>query len=174
MKKDTEATRYFSDRQEKRIANALGWDVVSGSGNQDFHPGDLIGPNWLGECKTHVTSGQKIKFDLKVWQKICAEAESKFRYPALIVDDGTQVNSHAWVMFPIDAVGHRDMEEIPWTLIVKTNVVFNGDERKRSYLEVKEGFHLDDKHVVYRVPFNRTSVGVCPFDTFCAMFGEYR
>ena len=174
MKRDNTATRYFSDRQEKRIAGALGWDVVSGSGNQDFHPGDLIGPSWLGECKTHVTSGQKIKFDLKVWNKICEEAESKFRYPVLIVDDGTQLPSHAWVMYPIDAADHRDMEELPWTKIVKTNVIFDGTKQLEDYREVRTALRIGDKYAVYRVPFNRSSVGVCPFETFCAMFGEYR
>ena len=174
MAKDKEATKYFSSRQESRIAGSLGWEVVSGSGARDFHPGDIIGPNWLGECKTHVTAGQKIKFDLKVWNKICEEAVAKFRYPVLVVDDGTQLNSHAWAMYPADSItGHKSVE-IPWTAIVKTNVVFDGDKKLIDYKEVKHELHLDEMNAVYRIPFAGKYVHVCPFETFCTMCGEYR
>lgn len=174
MAKDKEATKYFSSRQETRISSALGWEVVSGSGARDFHPGDIIGPNWLGECKTHVTSGQKIKFDLKVWNKICEEALAKFRYPMLVVDDGTQLNSHAWVMYPADSIIGIKCVELPWTKIVKTNVVFDGDALRTSYNTMRAELGLDGLNAVYRVPFGSKFVYVCPFDTFCAMFGEYR
>lgn len=174
MSKDKEATRYFSTRQESRISGALGWEVVSGSGARDFHPGDIIGPNWLGECKTHVTAGQKIKFDLKVWQKICEEAVTCFRYPVLIVDDGTQLNSHAWVMYPADSITCAKSSELLWTKIVKTNVVFDGTTMKSSYDAARRELHLENSHLVYRIPFGGRAVHVCPFDTFCAMFGEYK
>ncbi len=90
--------KYYSDRQEHMIADYLGWSVVSGSGARSTLPGDIRSEDWLGECKTHKTPGQMISFKHKVWKKIQDEASSKFKFPALFVDDGSQTVENTWVM----------------------------------------------------------------------------
>lgn len=49
------ATRDYSDKQEKRIANYLGGRVQSGSGATSHQKGDVILDDWLLECKTKTT-----------------------------------------------------------------------------------------------------------------------
>lgn len=80
------------------IADYLEWECVVASGARACHPGDIISDLWLGECKTHVTTGNRIKFVYKEWEKICEEAMSKFKFPILFVDDGSQKESNTWCM----------------------------------------------------------------------------
>lgn len=80
------------------IADYLGWECVVASGARACHPGDITCDNWLGECKTHITSGNRIKFMYKEWCKICEEATSKFKFPVLFVDDGSQKEFNTWCM----------------------------------------------------------------------------
>ena len=91
--------KLFSTKQEKQIAEFLGWRRVSGSGSRPNAPGDIAGDSWLGECKTHITPGHKIHFDLKIWSKIADEAVSQFKQPAYFVDDGSQRINRTWVIF---------------------------------------------------------------------------
>lgn len=94
-------TKYYSTIQENNIANFLGWKVVAGSGARDLSPGDIVGESFLGECKTHTKKVDNIVFFADVWKKICEEAFSRFKYPALFVDDGTQHLENTWVVtFP--------------------------------------------------------------------------
>lgn len=50
------ATRYFSDRQEKQVAKAIKGKQTSNSGATKFGAGDVITDKWLIECKTTMTS----------------------------------------------------------------------------------------------------------------------
>ena len=79
-----------SNKQEMLVANYLGFKQVSGSGARNFHPGDVVGDEWLCECKTHVTPGHQLVFSFSVWDKIEIEASSQFKHPVLITDDGSQ------------------------------------------------------------------------------------
>lgn len=88
-----------SDKQEKMVAKFLGWKQVTGSGSRPNSPGDIVGEEWMGECKTHTTSPHKISFKKSVWIKICDEANSRFKYPAYFTDDGSQDSSNTWVVF---------------------------------------------------------------------------
>lgn len=97
---NSKGKRYFSDKQEHQIAQALGWNVVPGSGARHLYPGDVCGIDWLGECKTHITPNCAIVFNLKVWHKISEEAAARQRYPVLFVDDGSQLLSNTWCMIP--------------------------------------------------------------------------
>lgn len=94
------SAKYYGCRQETLIASYLGWDVVSGSGARDFHPGDIISDRFLGECKTHISKQDKIYFDADVWEKIQNEAMSKFRVPILFTDNGSQSIEHTWCILP--------------------------------------------------------------------------
>ena len=88
-----------SDAQEKMVANFLGWKQVTGSGSRPNFPGDVVGEEWMGECKTHTSANHKIIFKKSVWDKICDEANSRFKFPAYFSDDGSQKHYGTWVVF---------------------------------------------------------------------------
>lgn len=90
-----------SERQERAIADFLGWNRVTGSGSRNFHPGDVVSDSWLGECKTHVGGGQNVVFMFDVWDKISNEAQSQMKHPVLFVDDGSQTIDSTMVMIRI-------------------------------------------------------------------------
>lgn len=94
------ATKDFSSVQERKIADFLGWRVVSGSGARDFHPGDIIADEYLGECKTHTSEKSRLHIYSSVWNKISEEANSSFRKPVLFFDNGTQKLNSTWCVFP--------------------------------------------------------------------------
>lgn len=106
------ATKDYSIKQEKLIADYLGWKCVVASGARACHPGDIKSDNWLGECKTHVTTGNRIKFIYKEWAKICEEAMSKFRFAVLFVDDGSQKERNTWCMISAKVVSSDDQPTI--------------------------------------------------------------
>lgn len=94
-------TKYYSNIQEKKVADYLNWGVVPGSGATLFNKGDICSDNWVGECKTHTSPGNKLKFDFEVWNKIKEEANSRFKNPVLIVDDGSQDLDKTWCLIGI-------------------------------------------------------------------------
>lgn len=106
------ATKDYSIKQEKLIAEYLGWKCVVASGARACHPGDIKNDTWLGECKTHVTTGNRIKFIYKEWAKICEEAMSKFRFPVLFVDDGSQKEVATWCMVNAKVIAVDDQPTI--------------------------------------------------------------
>jgi hypothetical protein len=89
-----------SEKQEHLVAEYLGCKVVSGSGARPFNQGDVTGYSFLIECKTHNTEQQNIIFYKKHWIKISEEAIAHGRFPALVVDNGTQSIKNTWVMIP--------------------------------------------------------------------------
>lgn len=91
-------TKYYSELQENRIAGYLGWHTVVGSGATATKPGDVFSDQWLGECKTHTKKTDKITFKLSHWEKIRKEAQSKFKFPVLFTDDGTQDIHNTWCL----------------------------------------------------------------------------
>lgn len=130
------STKDFSSVQENRVANYLGFSVVSGSGARDCHPGDIIGKDWLGECKTHTSSISRIYFKLDVWKKICDEATAKHRYPVLIVDDGSQEIKNTWVMIKISSIstGIKKVElDSSIAQISKNKISFINRDTKKLY-----------------------------------------
>lgn len=114
--------KYYSTKQEKMIADFLDWRTVSGSGSRHTYPGDVVSDSWLGECKTHVKPNQKISFNYSVWKKIVDEAASQFKHPVLFCDDGTQLKSHTWCMFPSN-ITHPLLMEFTVSIPHKTNLV---------------------------------------------------
>ena len=91
-------TKYYSELQENRISGYLGWHTVVGSGATPTKPGDIYSEQWLGECKTHTKKSDKVVFKLEHWLKIKKEAQSKFKYPVLFVDNGTQDIHYTWCL----------------------------------------------------------------------------
>lgn len=45
-------TRFYSSKQEKKVAKRVGGKQVSNSGATAFNKGDVITDDWLIECKT--------------------------------------------------------------------------------------------------------------------------
>lgn len=56
-------TRYYSRRQEKAVAKAVGGKAVANSGATDFNKGDCVNDLFLIECKTCMED--KKSFSLK-------------------------------------------------------------------------------------------------------------
>lgn len=91
--------KIYSDKQEKLVAKHTNGRQISGSGARPFAPGDVESDEWLFECKTHTTPGHKISFKEDVWKKIQEEAMMRHKYPAYVVDDGSQLASNQKVLF---------------------------------------------------------------------------
>ncbi len=52
MNKNTESTRYYSDKQEKSVCKLLGANQSPNSGAGKFRKGDVFTESFLIECKT--------------------------------------------------------------------------------------------------------------------------
>lgn len=57
------STRYFSNKQEKRVAKTVKGKKVANSGATDFNKGDVTTDRFLIECKTCITD--KKSFSIK-------------------------------------------------------------------------------------------------------------
>ena len=57
-------TRFYSSKQEKKVAKVLGGKTVSNSGAPAFVAGDVTLNDWLIECKT-TTATSKASFSIK-------------------------------------------------------------------------------------------------------------
>lgn len=149
------ATKDYSSKQEKMIADVLGWECVVASGARACHPGDVRDDNWLGECKTHVTAGNRIKFVYREWAKICEEATSKLRWPILFVDDGSQKECNTWCMV--------NTKTAPFDHPVKSRTV----SRSSLFLDDKliESCDATPSHIL-RFEFNGADVLVMRLSTF--------
>lgn len=60
------STRYFSNKQEKAVAKAVGGKKSANSGATRFEKGDVYTDNWLIECKTKTTPSESISIK-KSW-----------------------------------------------------------------------------------------------------------
>ena len=89
------SNRYFSDRQEKKIAKAVGGKQVANSGATTFNKGDVVTDNILIEAKT-VTKPQKTFTVKKEWiEKNQEEAFAMGKsYSAVAIDFGDGVQHY--------------------------------------------------------------------------------
>lgn len=162
------ATKDFSSIQEHKIAHFLNWRVVSGSGARNFYPGDIESDMWLGECKTHVSEQSKIVFKKDFWIKICNEADSKFKRPVLIVDDGTQNLMHTWCMIRSSLV--PDIQKFDFPFKVRTNVTVDKCELSVNWSEMSR--NTDDLVFAYQLQFNSENVCILHLIEFGHLFSE--
>ena len=167
-----ESTKYYSSKQENSIAHYLGWEVVSGSGARDCHPGDIVSDSWLGECKTHTSPGKKISFIKSVWHKICEEAQSKFKFPVLFVDDGSQAINKTWCLFPYTLMCKSGYTTINETHLSpnNSNIVFDHSEMMQTYKHFQE--QLNAYVVIMCGELGGQKIGVVPLEIFNTMFGD--
>ena len=59
-------TRFYSDRQEKQVAKAVGGKQTANSGATAFSKGDVRTDDWLLECKTSMSVKQSFSIK-KEW-----------------------------------------------------------------------------------------------------------
>ena len=86
-------TRFYSDRQEKHIAKAVGGSKVVNSGATPFRKGDVTSDNWLFEAKTKTTESKSFTIKREWLDKNKEEAFAmRKEYNALVIDfgDGNQ------------------------------------------------------------------------------------
>lgn len=162
------ATKDFSSVQESKVADALGWKVVTGSGARPCVPGDVRSDKWLGECKTHTEPGQRIFFDLAVWEKIQHEADVQHRSPALIVDDGSQDLNKTWVLCRAVSISYEDMAQVDPNFAIRKNISFDhtkvADYMKSLYKT--SGGSIVFNHMCMEIRWGGQIVCVLPFTEF--------
>lgn len=95
-------TRYYSKRQEKRVADTLGAKTTPNSGATAWSKGDVTGDDILIECKT-LTKPQQIHSIKKEWlEGIEQEAiNMRKRIPILVFDYGTQLPNDQYAVLKI-------------------------------------------------------------------------
>ena len=93
IKRARHSTRWYSGRQERAVAKAIGGKQTSNSGATAFHKGDVTSALFLIECKT-VTHEQKSVTVKREWlQKNKEEAFMMGkRYGAVVVNFGDGEN----------------------------------------------------------------------------------
>lgn len=156
--------KHYSSKQEKTIANALGWKVVSGSGSRSGHPGDVVSEEWLGECKTHVSPGHKIQFYQSVWNKLSDEAFAMHKFPVLFVDDGSQNLKNTWCLFTAEPPENHLF--ILFEGSIGTSISFKNEEMLKNHSKKTNGSPL-----IYVVQLNEfESLYLSTFYDFKIMF----
>lgn len=164
------ATKDYSSKQEHLVADILGWQVVSGSGAAAGHPGDIIGEEWLGECKTHTGSGHKIFFSKSVWDKIKQEAMVKHRFPVLITDDGSQKATNTWCLCMRDRLENAISIHQPLNITIRTNISFLGDDMTSS---AKHIVRLNPgMNPVFDATWGEDEISICQLSVFSELLRE--
>ena len=99
MTNNKNSTRYYSSRQEKKVAKKLGGKQVANSGAPVFVAGDVVTPDWLIECKTKTKdcSSFTIKEDWLLKNEEEAFAMGK-NNSALCFDFGPSANKRYYVI----------------------------------------------------------------------------
>jgi hypothetical protein len=150
-------TKYYSEIQEKYVANKLGWEQVVASGARDFHPGDVKSDDWIGECKTRAKFTDKIAIKRLWWDKLVSEANSMRKCPALFVDNGDVHN-----LWAVSYSTYGDIiyitNELP-DKYVRKNISFKLDELKYDMI-----YHVSD----WDYCFNKTVL--MKFELFKEMY----
>lgn len=83
------STRYFSSKQEKRVAKAVKGKTVANSGAPKFVAGDVRTENWLFECKTKTTPSESMSIKREWLDKNAEEAFAMGKdYSAVVIDFG--------------------------------------------------------------------------------------
>lgn len=92
-------TRFYSKKQEKKVAKAVGGKRTANSGATPFEKGDVITQDWLIECKTKTKdcSSFTIKEDWLLKNEEEAFAMGK-NNSALCFDFGPSANKRYYVI----------------------------------------------------------------------------
>ena len=158
------STKDYSSQQESMVATKLGWKVVAGSGAAACFPGDVIGDDWLGECKTHMSSGQKIFFKRSHWDKIKEEAIMKHRHPVLITDDGTQKERATWCLCMQSSLEGDHIHTVGLTTGVNVNISLDDTSMKEIVKDTMRNHPGDN--CIFIATWGKDPVAICTLSTF--------
>ena len=88
-------TRFFSNRQEKRVAKAVKGKQTANSGATKFSKGDVVSDDWLLECKTHTEPRESFTIKRDWIMKNREEAFQMGKHnSALVIDFGDGENHY--------------------------------------------------------------------------------
>lgn len=88
-------TRFYSSRQEKKVAKAVGGKQVSNSGATAFEKGDVITDSILIECKTCVSDKKSFSIKKEWLEKNREEAFAMGKsYSALAFNFGPESSNY--------------------------------------------------------------------------------
>ena len=167
------SNKYYSDKQEKLVANALGGYQVGMSGAAPAVPGDVKTYDWLVECKTHTEPGKKIFFDLAVWNKIEDEAMGMSRKPVLIVDDGSQKEDKTWCLCRQSNLNLVGTLTTDFPVAIRKNISCSHDTLTDALKKAAKGVVGPDgfyTRIAYEVEWNNETVVIMTLDTFKELF----
>lgn len=101
-------TRYYSNRQEKAVASAIGGRKVANSGATPYDKGDVTDAKWLIECKT-CTKDQKSFSVQKHWFEKNLEESiyMKKDYNAVVINFGPNSKNY----YIVDEATFLEMKE---------------------------------------------------------------
>ena len=164
---ENKPTKVYSSKQESMVAQALGWQVVSGSGAAPCAPGDVKSDDWLGECKTHA-SLQKIFFDLDVWKKIKEEAYATHRKPVLFADNGTQDLKHTWCLCSKSNLNLASLLTVALPYAIRKNVTFDDEKASQTLKKTGSAYCIGEVFagIIYQAQWAGESVVIMPFSYF--------
>ena len=102
-------TRYFSDKQEKSIAKAIGAKQTKNSGATAYQKGDVLDDNWLIEAKT-CTKDQKTFTMHKEWfdKNLSESIFMKKDYTAVVFSFGPSSKNY----YCVDEQTFKRMKEL--------------------------------------------------------------
>lgn len=164
------STKDFSQVQENRISKYLGWTRVVASGARPFYPGDIESDEWLGECKTHVDKVSKLAVSYKVWRKIKDESLSKYKFPVLFVDDGSQQIENTWAVFDISRpCPIHEVIVVDYNNSSKSKLVLN-----IPVVDLKLQFKNNLDNMVCRFSLNDITLYITPLKTFASLYNINR
>ena len=154
-----------SSKQEKMVADYMGWKVVTGSGARPFAPGDVANSQCLVECKTHNTEQRNIVFRKTHWKKISKEARSVNKYPILITDNGAQKSTNTWVMLPRNVLTSKIVNGLLVFLNTSTSgntITFNQETAYSTF----EAFYNNTIINFFEQSWEDEKVAIMPLEEF--------
>lgn len=168
---DKNSTKYYSTKQEKMVADALGGYAIGGSGAMPTNPGDVKTYDWLVECKTHTEPGHTIFFDLAVWKKIEEESMATHRKPVLIVDDGSQKEQTTWCLCRSKNLNLSRFITTQLPCTVKKNISCKHDKLEKALKENTSKFLGEFyTHAAFELTWGDEEVCIMPLGSFKEIF----
>lgn len=83
------ASRFYSDRQEKAVAKAIGGKQTKNSGATMFQKSDVLTDDFTIECKTKATNSESISIKREWFEKQLKESiQMHKKYSAIVINFG--------------------------------------------------------------------------------------
>ena len=83
------ASRFYSDRQEKAVAKAIGGKQTKNSGATMFQKSDVLTDDFTIECKTKTTNSESISIKREWFEKQLKESiQMHKKYSAIVINFG--------------------------------------------------------------------------------------